>query len=200
MSIDFDTSARLPLTIIPKRHADNRGWISETFHRQRLRDLGIACNFVQDNQSHSSRKGTVRGFHFQAAPAAQAKLIRVLHGRILDVAVDIRRGSPTFGKYVSAELSSDNGEQLFVPIGFAHGFVALEDEVSVLYKVSNYYAPFLEGGIRWNDPDIAFPWPFEDAAIIRSEKDDRAPYLRDFESPFPYDGKPLTKLPVFNLS
>src|SRR5258707_15400571 len=114
MSIDFDTSGLLPLIIVPRRHADARGWFSETFRQQRMRELGIACNFVQDNQSLSSRRGTVRGFHFQAAPAAQAKLISVMRGRILDVAVDIRRGSPTFGKYVSTELSSDNGEQLFV--------------------------------------------------------------------------------------
>jgi dTDP-4-dehydrorhamnose 3,5-epimerase len=199
-SIAPGPSPPLPLTIVPKRHADRRGWFSESFHQQRLRDLGIGYCFVQDNQSTSSRKGTLRGFHFQEPPAAQAKLIGVLHGRILDVAVDIRRYSPTFGKYVSAELSSDNGKQLFVPVGFAHGFVTLEDEVSVLYKVSDYYAPSREGAIRWNDPDIAFPWPFKDADIIRSEKDDRAPPLKDLESPFPYDGHPLTKLPVFNLS
>lgn len=193
-------SPPLPLTIVPKRHADRRGWLSESFHQQRLHDLGIGCSFVQDNQSTSSRKGTLRGFHFQEPPAAQAKLIYVLHGRILDVAVDIRRDSPTFGKHVSAELSSDNGKQLFVPVGFAHGFVTLEDEVSVLYKVSDYYAPSREGAIRWNDPDISFPWPFADADIIRSEKDDRAPFLKDLKSPCPYDGNPLTDLPVFNLS
>jgi dTDP-4-dehydrorhamnose 3,5-epimerase len=200
MSIDFHTSGLLPVTIAPTRHADDRGWFSETFRHQRMRELGIACNFIQDNQSYSSRRGTVRGFHFQVAPAAQAKLISVLHGRILDVAVDIRHGSPTFGKHVSVELSSDNGEQLFVPIGFAHGFVSLEDDVSVLYKVSDYYVPSLERAIRWNDPDIAVPWPFDDTDIIRSEKDDRAPYLKDFKSPFPYHGNPLTKLQVFNLS
>jgi dTDP-4-dehydrorhamnose 3,5-epimerase len=199
-SIAPGPSPPLPLTIIPKRHADPRGWSSESFHQQRLRDLGIGCSFVQDNQSTSSRKGTLRGFHFQEPPAAQAKLIGVLHGRILDVAVDIRRGSPSFGKYVSAELSSDNGNQLFVPVGFAHGFVTLEDDVSVLYKVSDYYAPSRESAIRWNDLDIAFPWPFADADIIRSEKDDRAPFLKDLKSPFPYDGNPLTDLPVFNLS
>jgi dTDP-4-dehydrorhamnose 3,5-epimerase len=199
MSITFDRSP-LPLTIVARRHADNRGWFSETFHHQRLRDLGIVCNFVQENQSRSSRKGTLRGFHFQEPPAAQAKLVSVLHGRILDVVVDIRRGSPTFGKYDFVELSGDNGKQLFVPIGFAHGFVTLEDEVSVLYKASDYYAPSREGGICWNDPDVAFPWPFEDADLIRSEKDDRSPFLKDLESPFPFDGNPLTKLPVFNLS
>jgi dTDP-4-dehydrorhamnose 3,5-epimerase len=200
MSIDFDTFPSLPLTIVPKRHADDRGWFSETFHHQRLRDLGIACSFVQDNQSRSIRRGTLRGLHFQVPPAAQAKLVGVLRGRILDVVADIRRNSPTFGKYVSVELSSDNGKQLFVPAGFAHGFVTLEDDVAVLYKVSEYYAPSREGGIRWNDPDIAFPWPFKETDIIRSEKDDRLPLLKDLDSPFPYDGNPLTELPVFNLS
>jgi dTDP-4-dehydrorhamnose 3,5-epimerase len=200
MSIACDSSPLLPLAIVPRRHADNRGWFSETFHCQRLRDLGITFAFVQDNQSRSERKGTLRGLHFQEPPAAQAKLVSVMAGSILDVVVDIRRGSPSFGKCVSVELSSDNGKQLFVPIGFAHGFVTLEDEVSVLYKVSDYYAAAHEGGIRWNDRDIAFPWPFKDADIIRSEKDDRLPLLKDLDSPFPYDGHPLTELPVFNLS
>jgi dTDP-4-dehydrorhamnose 3,5-epimerase len=198
MNMDFDPL--LPLAFVPKRHADSRGWLSETFHDKRLRDLGIVCTFVQENQSSSSRRGTLRGFHFQAPPAAQAKLICVLHGRILDVAVDIRRNSPTFGRYVSIELSSDSGRQLFIPTGFAHGFVTLEDEVSVQYKVSDYYAPSCEGGIRWNDPDIAFPWPFNDVDIIRSERDEELPLLKGLESPFRYDGKPLTDLPVFNLN
>jgi dTDP-4-dehydrorhamnose 3,5-epimerase len=200
MSTTLGPSPFLPLTIVTKRHVDKRGWLSETFQDKRLRDLGIVCAFVEENQSRSSRRGTLRGFHFQAPPAAQAKLIGVLHGRILDVTVDIRRGSSTFGKYVSAELSSDNGKQLYVPAGFAHGFVTLEDEVSVLYKVSDYYAPSHEGGIRWNDPDIAFPWPFKETDIIRSERDDRLPLLKNLESPFPYEGHPLTELSVFNLS
>lgn len=200
MSIACDPSPLLPLAIVPRRHADNRGWFSEIFHRQRLRDLGIACMFVQDNQSRSDRKGTLRGLHFQQPPAAQAKLVSVMRGSILDVAVDIRRGSPTYGKCVSVELSSDNGKQLFVPIGFAHGFVTLEDQVTVLYKVSDYYAAAHEGGIRWNDRDIAFPWPFKDADIIRSERDDRLPFLKDLDSPFPYDGNPLTELPTIGLS
>ena len=188
------------MIIAPKRHADNRGWFSEIFHDGRLRDLGIICAFVQENLSSSNRRGTLRGFHFQEPPAAQAKLISVLHGRILDVAVDIRRNSPTFGRYVSVDLSSDNGKQLFVPIGFAHGFVTLEDEVSVMYKVSDYYAPSREGGIRWTDPDIGFPWPFKETDIIKSEKDGQLPLLKDLESPFPYDGSPLMSLPVFDLS
>jgi dTDP-4-dehydrorhamnose 3,5-epimerase len=130
----------LPQLIVPKRYADDRGWFSETFHEQRLRGAGIACHFVQDNRSRSKRAGTLRGLHFQLPPAAQAKLVCVLRGRILDVALDIRSGSPTYGRNVSAELSADDGRQLYVPIGFAHGFCTLEDDVEVMYKVSDYYA------------------------------------------------------------
>jgi dTDP-4-dehydrorhamnose 3,5-epimerase len=189
----------LPLVIVPKRRPDARGWFSETFLLERWRELGIGCSFVQDNQSLSSRKGTLRGFHFQEPPAAQAKLVSVARGRILDVAVDIRRGSPSFGKFVSVELSSDNGRQIFVPVGFAHGFVTLQDEVLVMYKASEYYAPSCEGGIRWNDPDIGVPWPFDAAATIRSERDDRLPLLKDYQSPFRYDGEPLGELPTVSL-
>jgi dTDP-4-dehydrorhamnose 3,5-epimerase len=200
MSAASDPVPLLPFAIIPKRHADSRGWLGETYHNKRLRDLGIACTFVQENQSGSTRRGTLRGFHFQKPPAAQAKLISVLHGRILDVAVDIRRNSPTYGRHVSVDLSSNNGKQLFVPTGFAHGFVTLEDDVSVLYKVSDYYAPSREGGIRWDDPEIAFPWPLQGADIVISERDERLPFLADLESPFPYDGNPLAELPTFNLN
>lgn len=189
----------LPLVIAPKRHVDARGWFSETFLLERWRDLGIGCTFVQDNQSLSTHKGTVRGFHFQEPPSPQAKLVSVLQGKILAVAIDIRRGSPTFGRYVSAELSSDGGLQLFVPVGFGHGFVTLEDDVLAMYKVSAYYAPSCEGGIRWNDPDIGITWPFEAATMIRSERDDRLPLLKDYQSPFPYDGEPLTELPTVSL-
>jgi dTDP-4-dehydrorhamnose 3,5-epimerase len=200
MSAASDPVPLLPLVIMPKRHADSRGWFSETFRDKRLRDLGIACTFVQDNQSLSIRSGTLRGFHFQKPPAAQAKLVSVLHGRMLAVAIDIRRNSPTYGGHVSADLSSNNGKQFFVPAGFAHGFVTLEDDVSVLYKVSDYYAPSHEGGIRWDDPDIAFSWPLQRADIVMSERDERLPFLADLESPFPYDGNPLTELPAFDLS
>jgi dTDP-4-dehydrorhamnose 3,5-epimerase len=191
--------APLPLVIAPKRHVDARGWFSETYLFERWRDLGIGCNFVQDNQSRSTHKATVRGFHFQEPPAAQAKLVSVPQGRILGIAVDIRSGSPSFGKYVAAELSSDGGEQLFVPIGFAHGLVTLEDNVTVAYKVSEYYAPSREGGIRWNDPDIGVAWPFDAAAMIRSERDDRLPSLKDYRSPFRYDGAPLRGLPTVSV-
>jgi len=199
MNIPGNPSLSLPLVIAPKRHVDARGWFTETFNLKRWRETGIDCSFVQDNQSRSTRKGTLRGFHFQEPPSGQAKLVSVLRGKILDVAVDIRRGSPTFGKYVSMELSGDSARQLFVPIGFAHGFVTLEDEVLVMYKVSEYYAAACEGGIRWNDPDIGVSWPFAAAEMIRSERDDRLPLLKDYQSPFLYDGKPLTALPMVNL-
>jgi dTDP-4-dehydrorhamnose 3,5-epimerase len=189
----------VPCIIVPKRHVDDRGWFREIFQEKRLYDAGITCRFVQDNESSSKRAGTLRGLHFQLPPTAQAKLITVLKGRILDVAVDIRRGSPTFGKYVSTELSSECGRQLYIPIGFAHGFLTLEDEVVVMYKASDYYAPAQENGIRWNDPEIAFPWPLKDDAIITSDKDRRLPMLKEFASPFPYDGSPLVPLTVVDL-
>jgi dTDP-4-dehydrorhamnose 3,5-epimerase len=200
MNSVFHPSPLLPLAIVPKRHIDHRGWFSETFQDQRLRDLGITCAFVQDNQSRSHRKGTLHGFHFQGPPAAQDKLVGVSQGRILDVVVDIRRGSPTYGKCTSVELSSESGKQLFIPTGFAHAFVTLENDVTVFYKVSNYYSASCEGGIRWNDPDIEFPWPFKVTKLIRSDRDDRLPYLKDIESPFAYAGNPLTKMPTVNLS
>ena len=190
---------KLPRLIVPKRHVDDRGWFSEIFHQERLRDIGITCRFVQDNQSSSKQAGTLRGLHFQLPPAAQAKLVTVVKGRILDVAVDIRRGSPTFGKYVSTELSSETGHQLYIPVGFAHGFLTLENDVVVMYKASDYYAPTHEIGIRWNDPDIAFPWPLKEANIIISDKDRRLPLLKEFASPFAYNGQPLAPLTVLEL-
>jgi len=192
-------SVNLPRLIVPKRHVDDRGWFSEMFHQERLRDIGITCRFVQDNQSSSKQAGTLRGLHFQLPPAAQAKLVMVVKGRILDVAVDIRRGSPTFGKYVSTELSSETGHQLYIPVGFAHGFLTLENDVVVMYKASDYYAPTHESGIRWNDPDIAFPWPLKEANIIISDKDRRLPLLKEFASPFAYDGQPLAPIMVLEL-
>jgi dTDP-4-dehydrorhamnose 3,5-epimerase len=199
MNEDSTISMELPRSIVPKRHVDDRGWFSEIFHEKRLRDLGITCRFVQDNQAISRRAGTLRGLHFQLPPAAQAKLVSVLRGRILDVAVDIRSGSPTFGKYVSIELSAENGRQLYIPVGFAHGYLTLEDDVVLVYKVSDYYAPAYDSGICWNDPDIAIPWPFKDTDIIASDKDRRLPVLKEFASPFAYDGYPLVPLKDLNL-
>ena len=160
----------LPHIIKPKRHGDGRGWFSETFRETWLRDIGVGSPFVQENQSYSKKAGTLRGLHFQIPPAAQAKLITVLQGRILDVAVDIRRSSPTYGKFVSKELSADSGLQMYIPVGFAHGFLTLENDVRVSYKVSDYYAPKQEIGIRWDDPDIAVPWPMAGADIILSRQ------------------------------
>ena len=194
MHVDSMRSLALPRIIAPKRYVDERGWFSETFHEKRLRDIGIAWRFVQDNQSSSKRAGTLRGLHFQVPPAAQAKLVSVVRGRILDVVGDIRRGSATFGKHVSVELSAESGLQVYVPEGFAHGFVTLEDEVVVMYKASNFYSPAHDSGIFWNDPDIAFPWPFMDNEIIVSDKDRQLPPLKEFVSPFAYDGNPLTPL------
>ena len=193
-------SLQVPRIIAPKRHIDDRGWFSETFHEQRLRDIGICCRLVQDNQSSSRRAGTLRGLHFQLPPAAQAKLVSVLQGRVLDVAVDVRRDSPTYGKHVATELSAESGHQLYIPVGFAHGFLTLEDDVVIMYKVSDYYAPALDSGIRWDDPVIAISWPCKDVDMIISDKDRRLPLLKDFNSPFVYDGHPLEPLKVTELA
>jgi dTDP-4-dehydrorhamnose 3,5-epimerase len=182
----------LPRLLVPKRHFDERGWFAETYHESRLRGLGIDCRFVQENQSYSKRTGTLRGMHFQKPPADQAKLISVLRGRIFDVAVDVRRNSPTFGNHVSAELSAESALQLYIPAGFAHGFLTLENDVIVNYKVSKSYAPAHEGGIRWDDPDIGVVWPIEPSNV--SKKDRLLPFLKDFDSPFAYEGPPLRAL------
>jgi dTDP-4-dehydrorhamnose 3,5-epimerase len=196
MSIESPASNDVPRVLIPKRHRDLRGWFSETFREDRLRELGIPCRFVQENQSSSKRAGTLRGLHFQLPPSAQAKLITVARGRVLDVIVDIRNGSPTYGKHVSVELSSESGHQLYVPVGFAHGFVTLEDEVIIVYKVSDYYAPAYDKGIRWNDPDIGLSLPVRDIDLIISDKDRNLPLLKEFVSPFSYNGIPLDPLTV----
>lgn len=165
--------------ITPKKFGDHRGYFAEIYNRKALADQGISVEFVQDNQSLSAAAGTVRALHYQLPPFAQDKLVRVLKGSILDVAVDIRRGSATFGKFVSATLSADNLQMLFVPIGFAHGFVTLEPNTEVHYKVTNYYAPTHERGIRWNDPAIGIPWGVEESAATLSGKDKIAPFLKD---------------------
>ena len=189
----------LPCVISIKRYVDGRGWFSEIFHEKRLADIGITCRFVQDNQSSSKRRGTLRGLHFQMPPAQQAKLVSVSRGAILDVAVDVRKGSPTYGKFVSVELSAESGQQLFVPVGFAHAFMTLEDDALVTYKVSTFYSPKHDGGIRWNDPDVAFPWPMPETQIVTSDKDGQLPLLREFNSPFIYKGHPLGPLQQVNL-
>lgn len=174
------------LLIEPRRFGDDRGFFAETWSRRVLADAGISVDFVQDNHSLSRRVGTVRGLHFQAPPCAQAKLVRCGRGRLFDVAVDLRRGSPTYGKWAGVELSADNGLQLFIPVGFGHGFVTREPDTEIVYKCSDYYAPSCDGGIRWNDPDIRVDWGVEEAEAV-SDKDARAPFLADFESPFSWE-------------
>ncbi len=181
--------------IAPKRFGDDRGWFTEVYNEEKFRELGIDERFVQDNHSLSKPVGTLRGLHFQTPPHGQAKLVRCIRGRILDVAVDIRKGSPTYGKWVGAELSAENGNQLFIPVGFAHGFVTLEPDSEVTYKVSAFYAPKNDAGLRWNDPDIAVDWGLRaDVAPILSPKDETHPFLKDFVSPFDYDGTPLGEI------
>lgn len=170
--------------IIPKKFEDSRGFFAETYHRERLLQAGIAVDFVQDNQSRSAAEGTIRGLHFQSPPFAQDKLIRVLTGRIFDVAVDIRRSSPTYGRYFAAELSAENFKQIFVPIGFAHGFCTLDPDTEIFYKVSNYYAPEHEHGIAWDDPALGIAWPVRAQSAVLSDKDRRHPRLADLDSPF----------------
>lgn len=177
-----------------RRFSDDRGWFSETYSAPRLAELGIDTPFVQDNQSFSVSEGTVRGIHFQRPPYAQAKLVRCIRGKILDFAIDLRGGSPSFGKYVSAELSAENGDQLFIPVGFGHAFITLEDNCEIAYKISAVYSPECDGGIIWNDEIVAVDWPVPPGGAILSEKDRKLPHLRDFVSPFEYTGQPLKAL------
>jgi dTDP-4-dehydrorhamnose 3,5-epimerase len=165
--------------IVPRRFADTRGHFSETYTDREWRSAGMDVRFVQDNESLSVAKGVVRGLHYQIPPAAQAKLVRVLSGAILDVVVDIRRGSPTFGRPVSVVISAADGRQVFIPPGFAHGYVTLEANTLISYKVSSYYAPTCDRGIRWNDPSLAIDWGVDEQAAILSERDRRHPLLTD---------------------
>jgi dTDP-4-dehydrorhamnose 3,5-epimerase len=166
------------LLITPKRHGDARGWFSETWSEKALAGTVADTAFVQDNQAYSSTKGILRGLHFQTAPYAQGKLIRSLRGTIFDVVVDIRQHSPTYGQWVSAELTAEGGEQLWVPRGFAHGYCTLTAECEIFYKVDAPYAPGNEGGIAWNDPDLAIPWPLDGEPML-SPKDTTLPRLKD---------------------
>jgi dTDP-4-dehydrorhamnose 3,5-epimerase len=165
--------------LVPKRHGDHRGFFSEVYNRRALAEAGVDVEFVQDNHSLSVEKGVVRGLHYQIAPMAQDKLIRVVRGAILDVAVDIRRGSPTFGRHVSAEISAENWRQIYVPVGFAHGFVTLEPNTEVVYKVTQYYSPAHDRGIRWDDPELGIDWRIGAGEAILSDKDRGNPLLRE---------------------
>lgn len=169
--------------ITPRRFGDNRGFFSESYSRKSLAEQGIDIEFVQDNHSLSSQVGTVRGLHFQAPPHAQDKLVRCGKGALFDVAVDIRRGSPTYGKWVGYELSFENGRQLLVPAGFAHGFMTLQPDTEIIYKCSDYYAPETEGAVVWDDPAIGIDWPL-DVAPVLSDKDAAARPLAELDTPF----------------
>lgn len=166
--------------LAPKLHQDDRGYVTEIAHEKQLEEIGIPLKFVQENQSLSVHKDTVRGMHSQRPPYAQAKLVRVLRGRIWDVAVDVRPNSPTFGQHVSVTLSQDEVVQLFIPAGFLHGFCTLEANSVVLYKMSSLYVPGSEIGVKWDDPELAIKWPVQAADAILSEKDKKLGTLKDF--------------------
>lgn len=177
--------------IRPRRFADSRGWFSETWNRAKLNASGVDFDFCQDNHSLSQPKGTLRGLHFQAPPFAQTKLVRCVRGRIFDVAVDIRRNSPTFGQWAGLELSAENGKQLLIPAGYAHGFVTLESNCEVAYKVDAYYSAECDGGVAWDDPAIGIDWPLRRDSLVLSDKDLALPRLEALLVDFPYDGNPL---------
>ena len=173
------TETKLPgvYLIDPDVFGDARGWFMESWSKRKFEEGGLYVDFLQDNHSYSAEKGTLRGLHYQLNPMAQAKLLRATRGTIFDVAVDIRKGSPNYAKWVGYELSAENKRQLFIPRGFAHGFITLTDDVEVQYKADNYYAPDCDGNIRWDDPEIGIQWPIE--PTILSDKDEKAPLLKE---------------------
>ena len=179
-----DTAIPTVKIVSTKKHGDARGFFSEVYNKVELEKAGLRFAFVQDNHSFSAAVGTLRGLHFQTPPFAQDKLVRVGRGRILDVAVDIRRSSPTFGKYVAVELSAENWRQLLVPVGFAHGFVTLEPDTEVLYKTTAPYSPAHDRGVAWDDPDIGIAWPLPAGGPTLSDKDRRWPRLKDAQELF----------------
>jgi len=173
----IDTKLPGVYIVEPQVFGDHRGYFMETYSTKAFADIGIFSEFVQDNQSFTARKGTLRGIHFQNAPMAQAKLVRVTRGAVLDVAVDLRRGSPTYKQWVGVELSAENKRMLFIPRGFGHGFVTLTDDVEFCYKVDNLYSKECDRGIRFNDPEIGVDWGVPDPVL--SQKDTVSPILRD---------------------
>ncbi len=185
MSLTVESLAIPEVKIIrPRKHGDARGFFSETYAKKAFAEAGINLDFVQDNHAFSAAKATVRGLHFQSAPFAQDKLVRVVRGSILDVAVDLRRASPTYGKHVSAVISADEWNQILVPVGFAHGLLTLEPDTEVLYKVTNYYAPQHDLGLLWNDPALGIAWPVSEADAVLSAKDKAQPRLADLPAYF----------------
>ncbi|GIT91429.1 dTDP-4-dehydrorhamnose 3,5-epimerase [Jannaschia pagri] len=180
-----DTSLPGVKLIEPPRFGDARGFFSESWNKAKLASEGVEIDFVQDNHSLSRTVGTVRGLHFQSPPHAQAKLVRCGRGALFDVAVDIRKGSPTYGQWVGEELTFENGKQLLIPAGFLHGFVTREPDTEIVYKCSDYYAPECDGAVRWDSCGI--DWGFEGEALL-SDKDAKAPALAEFDSPFTWQG------------
>ena len=172
--------------IEPRVFGDHRGWFMESYSQQKFEDAGLHYNFVQDNHSYSAQKGTLRGLHFQNGDAAQAKLVRCARGAVLDIAVDLRKGSPTYKKWVAVELSAENKRQLLIPRGFAHGFVTLTDDVEFLYKADNFYNQPAERSVLWSDPELGIDWGVEHPII--AEKDAKAPLLADSDVDFEYRG------------
>lgn len=180
----IDTKIPGVYIIEPQVFGDHRGYFMETYSVKSFADIGIDTVFVQDNQSFSAQKNTLRGLHFQKAPMSQAKLVRVIRGAVLDVAVDLRKGSPTYKQWVSVELSAENKRMFFIPRGFAHGFVALTDDVEFTYKVDNLYSKECDSGIRFDDPEVGVEWGVSDP--ILSQKDENAPLLKDSDCNFVY--------------
>jgi len=170
--------------LTPRKFGDDRGFLSETYNKLTLAELGIDLEFVQDNHSLSVPRGTIRGMHFQIPPFAQDKLVRVVRGAILDVAVDLRRSSPTYGRHVAVEISAEQWNQVLVPIGFAHGFCSLEPDTEVIYKVTNYYSPEHDRGVLWSDPALGIEWPVSAEAAFLSDKDTSWPPLADLPAVF----------------
>lgn len=188
--MDIKTLSLTGLTLLrPRVFQDARGSFSETYNQKAFAAAGITTAFVQDNQSFSAKRGTIRGLHFQLPTAAQAKLVRVLRGNVYDVAVDLRVGSPSYGRWEGVMLTADGGEQLFVPRGFAHAFCTLEPDVLVAYKVDAFYAPASDSGLIWNDPTLAIDWPVDAADVVLSDKDMKLGRFADFASPFRYEGQ-----------
>lgn len=183
-----------PSILSTRRFGDDRGWFAENYNKRSFDEQGIDCDFVQDNHSYSAARFTLRGLHFQTPPCAQAKLVRCLRGSIYDVLVDIRDGSPTRGQWGARILNAKNGLQMFVPEGYAHGFLTLEEDCEVAYKASSFYAPEHDAGVAWDDPGIGIDWPLDGADPALSDKDRVRPHLSGLASAFPYDGNPFEGL------
>ncbi len=185
MSVKVESLAITDVKLVtPARFGDARGYFSETYNSQRFKAAGVTADFMQDNHSYSEMAGTVRGLHFQAPPFAQAKLVRVIRGAVVDIAVDARKNSPTYGKWVKAELSAGNGAQIYIPRGFLHGFATLQPDTEILYKVDAPYSKAHDGAVLWNDPDLAIDWGVDPASAILSDKDVSAQRFEDFATPF----------------